>query len=184
MTRWLIPDSGPLFSLAAGDLLDLFLHFRLGITDVVKQKTIDRGAARDASVEAKRLHSFFKNHGNRITVLETQVGRDLGLLRAQKPRFKSPKNAGELSIQSLLIELQVRGVDTPPVIVFEDAWFLRHAPSLARPCVLISTQAFLVQAQSLGLIASATQAREAIAACRPDAQSSVASLTLTKRRLR
>ena len=78
-----------------------------------------------------------------------------------------PPNVGELSIQSLLIHLQIRGFDSRPLVLFEDSWFLRNAPALAKPCIALSTQAFLVNAQALGWIASAERAREAIAMVRP-----------------
>ncbi len=169
MTRLLIPDSGPLFSLAAGGLLDLLLHFTVGITDVVKSETIDRGSSAKASAEARSLHAFFQTHLSRIQLLPTQVGRDVQALRAGRSNYKPPRNLGELSIQSLLIDLQLRGVRPPPVVLFEDGWFLRNAPSLARLCVLLSTQAFLVNAERLGLIDSAAAASEAIHACRPGA---------------
>ena len=167
MTTLLIPDSGPLFSLAAGGLLDLLNHFKVGITDVVKQETIDRGALPQASVEAKRIHDFYQAGKAHVEILPTQVRRDLRTLRDANPDTPTPPNVGELSIQSLLIHLQVQAFESRPLVLFEDSWFLRNAAALAKPCIALSTQAFLVNAQALGWLASAEAAREAIAKVRP-----------------
>ena len=178
MTRLLIPDAGPLFSLAAGNLLGLLSHFRLGITDVVKEETIDRGLGPKASSEAQRLLSFYNANAAEIEIFQTQVGRDIRALRATTPNYQAPRNVGELSIQSLLIDLQLQGVRPPPVILFEDGWFLRNAQALAKPCIAISTQAFLVNAERMKLIKSAAKARDAIAACRPDAYDDIKSIDM------
>ena len=173
MTRLLIPDSGPLFSLAAGNLLAVLSNFRVGLTDVVKQETIDKGHGPYASHEAKQLLKFYNAHKAHITVMATQVGHELRKMRRANPDCALPANAGELSIQSLLIHLQLTGVSTPPVILFEDGWFLRHQRALAKPCILISTEAFLINAEKLGLIPSASSARAAISALRPTAYSGI-----------
>ena len=178
MTRLPIPDSGPLFSLAAGNLLGVMANFRLGITDVVKQETIDKGRGPRASYEAKQLLKFFTANRANITIMPTQVGYALRAIRLANPRRPMPANAGELSIQSLLIRLQVTGVSAPPVILFEDSWFLRNQKSLAKPCVLISTEAFLINAEKLKLILSAAGARAAISALRPTAYSGVDKIDL------
>ena len=163
----LIPDAGPLFSLAAADLLNVLAHFRLGITDVVKQETIDQGKSPLASLEAQRLLGFYKTNKARLEIFKTQVGHDLQRMRRKYLGRKAPAHVGELSIQSLLIHLQMQQAEEPPVVLFEDAWFLRHAAASAKPCIVLSTQAFLVNAERLGLIASAAQARQAIGARRP-----------------
>lgn len=162
MRRLLIADSGPLFSLAAGDLLDILSHLRVAITDIVKEETIDRGLIAGCSVEAQRLLAYYTRNARSITVYETQVGAMVRADRARDPSFKSPRNLGEISIQSLLIEFQVRPVQPPPLVLFEDAWFLRNATGLARPFGLISTRAFLLNAEKAGLIQSAETALEAI----------------------
>lgn len=56
-----------------------------------------------------------------------------------------------------------------PVILFEDHWFLHNGAMLAKPCTLLSTQAFLEYAASKKWIASAEQARRAIIQNRPGA---------------
>jgi hypothetical protein len=166
MRPLLIPDSGPLFSLAAGDLLGVLLKFQTAITDVVKEETIDRGVLSGASVEAVRLHQFYIANKKAIQIYPTQVGHGIQELRQTNPITPLPTNAGELSIQSLLIELSVS--KTPrPIVLFEDGWFLRNASALYGNCVLVSTQAFLVNAQSLGIIRSAEGARAAISNLRP-----------------
>lgn len=171
MRRVLIPDSGPLFSLAAGNLLGILGNLSLVITDVVKEETFDQGLSATCSTEASRLLSFFQRHAEQIQIVQTQVGLLLETARLN-PQYVAPRNTGELSIQSYLIDLamaQAGSNSLLPIVLFEDAWFLRNAASLAKPCILMSTQAFLLNAEKLGLIKSAAAAREAIVSGRPDA---------------
>jgi hypothetical protein len=169
MSRLVIPDAGPLFSLAAGDLLDLLSHFRVGITDMVKEETIDRGLIAGASIEAKRILAYYNANAAQIEIFDTQVGATIKAARAVNPAYKTPKNIGELSIQSMLIDLQLMSSGNPPVVLFEDSWFLNNAAGLAKPCILISTQAFLGYAERKRWIKSAERTRQSIARLRPDA---------------
>ncbi|MFZ4626030.1 MAG: hypothetical protein ACOYNF_17565 [Rhodoferax sp.] len=180
MSRFLIPDSGPLFSLAAGNLLGLLTHFRIGITDIVRQETIDQGLQPNASAEAQSLQAYYNANANNIETFTTQVGTTINALRTANPDYQTPRNMGELSIQSLLIDWQLRRTGAPPVILFEDAWFMNHAAGLAKPCTLLSTQALLDYAQSKGWIKSAMLARQAIARCRPLAYQDHVSLVMDK----
>lgn len=168
-SRILIPDAGPLLSLAAGDLLWLLQRFSLTLTDVVKEETIDKGQPSGGSVEAKRLFAFYQQHATHIRIVPTQVGALLADERRKNPDYKPPRNTGELSIQSFLIEWQLRRVKPAPIVLFEDHWFLRNGASLAKPCLLLSTQAFLGLAEEMQLIPSAAEARQAIEQTRPDA---------------
>ena len=169
MSQILIPDAGPLFSLAAGDLLHLLLRFHVGISDVVRMETIDRGLLPNASIEAQRLLDFYNAHSANIQTFTTQVGTAVKAKRSVDPAYRMPRNVGELSIQSLLIDLQLGGNVETPVVLFEDAWFINNAPGLAKPFILLSTEAFLEYAHSKGWIASVEQARQSIFRNRPDA---------------
>ncbi|MBU1691638.1 MAG: hypothetical protein KJ958_15270 [Gammaproteobacteria bacterium] len=142
------------------------MKFQTAITDVVKEETIDRGALRGASTEAVRLHHFYTTNKKAIQIHTTQVGHGIQHLRQANPSAPLPPNVGELSIQSLLIELNV-SKSPKPIVLFEDGWFLRNAAALYGSCILVSTQAFLVNAQSLGIIRSAEDARTAISNLRP-----------------
>ncbi len=165
MTSWLIPDSGPLFSLAAGGLLPLLAKFRVGLTDVVRAETIDRGLLPAASIEARNLLAYYNANASNIETLPTQVGA----LIAKSAPSRLPPNLEELSIQSFLTALQVTSPGAHPVVLFEDSWFLRNAAALNKPYTLLSTQAFLLYAEEKKWIASARQARAAIALARPGA---------------
>jgi hypothetical protein len=173
MSRILIPDAGPLFSLAAGDLLHLLSRFRVGISDIVREETIDRSLLPNASAEAERLLNYYNANSANIQTFTTQVGTAIEAKRAVDPDYRTPRNVGELSIQSLLIDLQLGENGEAPVVLFEDAWFINNAPGLAKPCILLSTEAFLEYAQSRGWIASAEQARQSIFRTRPDAYNAV-----------
>ncbi|WP_295997697.1 hypothetical protein [Rugamonas sp.] len=166
MSRLLIPDAGPLFSLAAGNLLALLAHFNVGITDVVRDETIDRGHRPDASAEARSILAYYKQNPSTIQIFATQVGVNLAALKAVDPAYQIPRNLGELSIQSLLIDLQMKEPGANPVVLFEDHWFLHHGAMLAKPCTLLSTQAFLAYAESKNWIPSAEIARRMIARTR------------------
>lgn len=169
MSRLLIPDAGPLFSLAAGNLLALLAHFNVGITDVVRDETINQGNRADASAEAQSLLAYYNQNAPDIRTYTTQVGVNLARLRGLDPAYQTPPNLGELSIQSLLIDLQMSTPGFNPVILFEDHWFLNNATVLTKPCTLLSTQAFLEYAESKKWIPSAEQARQGILQSRPGA---------------
>jgi len=169
MSQLLIPDSGPLFSLAAGNLLHLLGHFHVGVTDVVRDETINRGNRANASAEAQALLAYYNSHAPNIQTFTTQVGVSVAGRRAVDPSYKTPPNLGELSIQSLLIELQMNSPAAKPVILFEDYWFIVNKAMLVKSCVLLSTQAFLEYAQEKAWISSAEQARQAIVKNRPGA---------------
>ena len=99
-----------------------------------------------ASLEAQRLLVYFDGNADHITLFQTQVGAQIAAQRARDPGYSMPPNVGELSIQSLLIELQITMPRARPVVLFEDGWFLRNARALAKPYLLLSTQAFLEHA--------------------------------------
>ncbi len=138
----LIADAGPLFSLAAGDLLGALERFSLTVTDVVKQETFDKGLLPNCSLEAQRLLAFYNRHAAHIRVVQTQVGVHVAAQRKRDPHYKQPRNLGELSIHSYLIELRVVQPDAKPVVLFEDRWFTDNASSMPLG-ILISTEAFL-----------------------------------------
>ncbi|MHB1231536.1 MAG: hypothetical protein ACYCZQ_02990 [Burkholderiales bacterium] len=166
MSRILIPDAGPLFSLAAADILDVLLHFPVAITDVVKQESIDKGAAPNASIEARRLLAFYSAHANLVEVVQTQYGQLLAAAKKSNPSLDAA-NSGELSIQSFLIELRNAPAQTEVAVLFEDSWFIRNAIGLPQNCELVSTSAFLLILERLRLIPSAEAAKAAIKMLRP-----------------
>jgi hypothetical protein len=114
--------------------------------------------------------TFYNQHAVNIQVVQTQVGALLKKERKINPNYVLPRNMGELLIQSHLIELQVLHTKAVPVVLIEDDWFFRNAQSLAKLCVLISTEAFLTNAQRLGIISSAEEARRSIEMTRPHAR--------------
>lgn len=180
MMNLLVADSGPLFSLAAGDLLPVLDHFFLAVTDVVKEETFEKGLLPNCSIEAQRLIDYYHQNAPNIQVIATQVGRGLRAARAANPNYQQPRNLGELSIQSYLIDLRVKSPDANPIVLFEDGWFLRNAAALPLG-TLISTESFLIDLQGLQVISSAAKARIAIQQARPDASLLVHKQALGKR---
>jgi len=129
MPTVIVPDAGPFFSLAAGDLLGILERFPLAITDVVKEETVDKGLLPGCSVEAQRLLAFYARHSRHVQVVETQVGKQLQSHRRSDPDFVQPRDLGELSIQSYLIQIHDLNPTARPMVLFEDSWFSRSARS-------------------------------------------------------
>ncbi len=166
-TSLLIPDAGPLFSLAACDCLRLLLHFRCAITDVVWRETAGRGGSAPglASVEAQAIAAFLLAHPE-IEVRETQLGQLIAKAAATKESGKF-RNLGELSIHSLLIELRSAVPAVNAVVLFEDHWFSHRLAHFPNSVTFIGTAAFLLAAQTLGHLPSAEAAMADIRRSRP-----------------
>ena len=169
MSVVVISDAGPLFSFAAGDLLSILLRFPLVVTDVIKEETFDKGLLPGCSIEAQRLLSFYNQHATNIQVIPTQVGHTIRSARQADPKYQQPRNMGELSIQSYLIDLYAQKSPINPLVLFEDNWFFERQSAFPNFGTLISTEAFLRNAEQLKIIKSAVEARKAINAARPNA---------------
>lgn len=157
----LIPDSGPLFSLAACGRLELLDEFNVVITDVVHWETALRATSGSSSFEARTIAAFLSARPE-IAIQETTVGR-----LARGADLRNVRNLGELSIQSFLIDLRASSHHTEATILFEDQWVVSRMAHFPSTIGLVSTSAFLIGAEELGLIESAAEAIVAIQVGRP-----------------
>jgi hypothetical protein len=155
----LIPDAGPLVSLAACDHLGLLLHFNCAITDVVWRETAGRAKSPTASPEARAIAAFLERHPE-VEIRTTQLGQ-------LSSGSTGIRDLGELSIHSLLIEFRSEARATGAVVLFEDHWFTERLAHFPPGVTCLGTAAFLMAAQALGLLASADEAMVAIRRTRP-----------------
>jgi hypothetical protein len=170
--RIFIPDAGPLISLAMGDALDLLLllsaDVRLILTDVVNYEATHRSEDLD---DAKTLKDFLAFNADRIEIESTFFGKlALEDLERKKTRGQSatlPRDAGEISISSLILGLRTFNPGDPTLVLMEDSWFEAMIYSLPGNVHLLSTSAWLDGLQDLGLIQSAAEIRLRIQAKKP-----------------
>ena len=170
--RIFIPDAGPLISLAMGDALDLLLllsaDVRLIITDVVNYEATHRSEDLD---DAKKLKDFLSVHADRIEVESTFFGKlaleDLERKKKMGEHATLPRDAGEISINSLIINLRTFNPGDPTLVLMEDSWFESNVYSLPGNVHLLSTSAWLDGLQELGLIKSSAEIRLRIQAKKP-----------------
>jgi hypothetical protein len=171
--RVVIPDTGPLVSLAVGDALDLLLavsdDVRIVITDVVEFEATHRA---EAYIDGAAINAFLHAHAPRVEVMPTTVGQ-LALADARRraetgEAWTLPKDLGELSITNFVISLRtVNPGDDPMLVLTEDDWFAANAYALPGNVHLLSTAAFLDGLEAAGRIPSAAAVRARIQAARP-----------------
>lgn len=171
--RIVLPDTGPLISLALGDALDLLLlvsdDVRLVLTDVVEFEATYRA---DRYADAAVIRSFLSAHADRVEVVPTTIGTlalaDLRRKALAGEQVGLPKDLGELSITNFVISLRIVNPGDPMLVIVEDDWFSANSYSVPGNVHLLSTSAWLDGLESLGLIASAAAVRTRIQAARPN----------------
>ncbi len=167
-----IPDAGPLISLAKGGHLDLLLLFspevRILIADVVDHE-VTRFA--DKYPDAAVIARFIAENAPRVHVEKTELGATLiaamqlwDTYQSASPEKKSilehaaglktespPRNGGEAAILGLAREITHTHKENVILVLSEDRRFLSAAIGLTQTHVL-STQAFLEGLSKLGKI--------------------------------
>ncbi len=170
--RVLIPDTGPLISLAVGDALDLLLavsdDVRIVITDVVEFEATHRA---QAYIDGAAINAFLHANAPRVEVMPTTVGQ-LALADARRraeagEALTLPKDLGELSITNFVISLRTANPGDPMLVLTEDDWFAANTYALPGNVHLLSTAAFLDGLEAAGRIPSAAVVRAQIQAARP-----------------
>lgn len=170
--RVVLPDSGPLISLACADALDLLLSFhdgvRIVLTDVVEFEVTHRD---DELPNALAIKQFIERNRDRIEVMPTTVGslalEDLKRKRQAGQPASLPRDIGELSITSFVISMRTANPGEPTLVIVEDDWFESNTYALPGNLHLLSTSAWLDGLEQMKVIDSAAEVRTRVQMSRP-----------------
>jgi hypothetical protein len=171
--RVVLPDSGPLISLACADALDLLLSFhdgvRIVLTDIVDFEVTHRS---DDLADAAAIRRFIEVNKSRIDVMPTTVGslalEDIKRRREAGQQAWLAKDIGELSITSFVIAMRTTNPCEPTLVILEDDWFESNTYALPGNVHLLSTSAWLDGLEQMRVIESAADVRSRIRKVRPN----------------
>lgn len=152
----LLPDSGPLITLAYADALDLLLKpgWPVQVVDMVLHEV-----TRNATPTSEKIQQWVTDRS--IPVLTTRTFKHF--LSAQSGGEAQPRksNLGEIAIQETMNELALAAPATTGVFLFEDHKIARASFLLPDNCRKISTRAFLLFLEGKGWIDSAAEVERA-----------------------
>lgn len=159
----ILPDSGPLISLAHADRLDLLEVFDrpILVPDVVKLECLKRPSAPDFEA----LQRWFRQSGNRISILEMpmRAAYEAALERERAGERRATSGFGDATLAYVLRRLDdYAAPDAVPLVILEDESAARLLSRYGRAHIL-STRAWLVSLERAGAIASAQGVIDAIA---------------------
>lgn len=148
----LLPDSGPLITLAYADALDLLLKpgWPVQVVDMVLHEV-----TRNATPTSEKIRQWVTDRS--IPVLATRTLKYF--LAAQSVDETKPRksNLGEIAIQETMNELALATPATIGEFLFEDHKIARTSFLLPNNCHKISTRAFLLFLEGKGWIDSAAE---------------------------
>ena len=163
----LLPDAGPLITLAYADALDVLFKpgWRVALVDMVLHEV-----TRNQTPTSDKLAKWVKRH--QLIVLATQTCAQYGQEMTQpgvSPQRKA--NLGELAVQETINQFALQQPPQTAVFLFEDHRIAKASFFLPEPCQKISTRAFLMFLEQKAWIASASAIeRQAIQAGRAFSQ--------------
>lgn len=152
----LLPDAGPLITLAYADALDLLLKpgWRMQIVDMVLYEV-----TRNATPTSEKIRRWVAESS--IPVLNTQTFQRY--IAAQAEAGAKPRKAslGEIAVQETMTSLALSVPETRGVFLFEDHKIARASFLLPDNCRKVSTRAWLLFLEGKGWIASAADIERA-----------------------
>lgn len=166
-----LPDTGPLITLAHANALELLLAFDAEHVQLVITDRVEFEAARHRSTheDAQRIADFVERHAGRIVIEKTAFGQmAISAARMYERYMQSQQlrdfyaasnmpapsplapNCGELSINSYVTELIGQPPGPPCLVIAEDDFFLRSTPgALPGNAHIISTATLLAKLEEL-----------------------------------
>jgi hypothetical protein len=158
----LLPDAGPLITLAYADSLDLLFkpEWPVVLVDMVLYEV-----TRNRTPTSEQLARWAETHN--LAVLATKVGQRYQQRLAEESVAPRKSNLGELAIQEAMNEFSLEQPPKTGVFLFEDHKIARASFLVPDNCRKVSTRAFLIFLEQKGGLASATEIeRKAIQAGR------------------
>lgn len=162
----LLPDAGPLITLAYADALDLLLKpgWPVNLVDMVLHEV-----TRNATPTSEKIRAWVAGHS--IPVLDTRIFQHYLAAHSSSAAPLRKANLGELAIQETMADLALAVPATTGLFLFEDHKIARASFLLPDNCRKISTRAWLLFLEGKGWIDSAAEIeRAAIASGRSFSQ--------------
>lgn len=147
----LLPDAGPLITLAYADALDVL--FKPGWTVMLVDMVLHE-VTRNQTPTSNKLADWAASA--QISVLPTKTFEHFNKSAAGTPSARR-RNLGELAIQETMNEFALRAPPTTGVFLFEDHKIARARFMVPDTCRKISTRAYLIFLEQKGLIESAAE---------------------------
>lgn len=146
----LMPDAGPLITLAYADALDLLLKpgWPVQVVDMVLHEV-----TRNATPTSEKIGQWLADRS--IPILSTRTFKHY--LAAEGEAKARKANLGEIAIQEAMNELALAAPATTGVFLFEDHKIARASFLLPDNCRKVSTRAWLLFLEGKGWIGSAAE---------------------------
>jgi hypothetical protein len=146
----ILPDAGPLITLAYAEALDLLFKpgWPVWIVDMVLHEV-----TRNNTPTSMAIGAWVSQ--NKLQLVHTELHQDYFASLAKDTAKLKKSNLGERAIQEALSKLVLRHPETASVLLFEDHKISRAAFGLPENCRKVSTRAFLGFLEQKGWIESA-----------------------------
>jgi hypothetical protein len=158
----LLPDAGPLITLAYADSLDLLFRpgWSVALVDMVLHEV-----TRNQTPTSEKLARWAETH--KLPVLPTRISQRFQQNLSANVVAPRKSNLGELAIQEAMNDFALALPPKTGVFLFEDHKIARASFLVPDNCRKVSTRAFLLFLEQKGWLASATEIeRKAIQAGR------------------
>ncbi len=152
----LLPDAGPLITLAYADALDLLLKpgWSLQLVDMVVHEV-----TRNKTPSSEKIGQWAKRHA--LPVLPTRTFQHYQKIQASSDSPSRKSNLGELAIQEVMNGFALTNPPVTGVFLFEDHKIARASFLLPDNCRKVSTRAFLLFLEQRGWLESAAAVERA-----------------------
>jgi len=143
----LLPDAGPLITLAYADALDLLFKpgWSVQLVDMVWHEI-----TRNQTPTSEKIHQWVSLHS--LPILSTRIFRQYSEALAKGDAKFKKSNLGELSIQEIMNGFALAETHPNGVFLFEDHKIARASFLLPDTCRKVSTRAYLLFLERRGLL--------------------------------
>ena len=158
----LLPDAGPLITLAYADSLDLLFRpgWSVALVDMVLHEV-----TRNQTPTSEKLAQWAQT--SHVPIIPTRIHGHYQQSVSASPVSPRKSNLGELAIQEAMHHFALEWPPKTAVFLFEDHKIARTSFVLPDNCRKVSTRAFLLFLEQKGWLVSATEIeRKAILAGR------------------
>ncbi len=151
----LLPDAGPLITLAYADALDVLFRpgWSVALVDMVLYEV-----TRNQTPTSEKLAQWAQAH--QLPILPTRIHERYQLTLSSSSVAPRKSNLGELAIQESMNNFALEDPPKTGVFLFEDHKIARASFIVPDNCRKVSTRAFLLFFEQKGWLASATSATD------------------------